>query len=395
MATQERELLETTDLAGLSHEQLLRFYRTMVTSRRIDDREMSLKRQNKVFFQISGAGHEAVGVAVAEHCVSGQDWFYPYYRDRAMMLALGQTALDHLLQAVGAEADPASGGRQMPAHYGDKRFNVPSSSSPTGTQFLQAVGAAEAGFKANRVPGLSGQISPHHENEIVVVCTGDGATSEGEFFESLNTACNLKLPVVYVVQDTGYAISVPIEVQTAGGSISRLVSGFPGLHIVECDGTDVVDTYRAAAEATSLPILAEIIAYGQIAGPDATLHERPAQALQLALKRANLEVDDIDLFEINEAFASVAMWSTHLLGINHEQVNVHGGAVALGQNAPAPVDGRRRAQALGEGPSHGGSLSHLGQEKVGSRVVADPGGVRRQLKARDRRQVGKGGGRKR
>ena len=128
MATQESELLEAVDLAGLSHEQLLRFYRTMVTSRRIDDREISLKRQNKIFFQISGAGHEAVGVAVAEHCVSGQDWFYPYYRDRAMMLSLGQTALDQLLQAVGAEADPASGGRQMPAHFGDKRFNVPTSS---------------------------------------------------------------------------------------------------------------------------------------------------------------------------------------------------------------------------------------------------------------------------
>jgi len=249
MATQEREILETTDLAGLSHEQLLRFYRTMVTSRRIDDREMSLKRQNKVFFQISGAGHEAVGVAVAEHCVSGQDWFYPYYRDRAMMLSLGQTPLDHLLQAVGAEADPASGGRQMPAHFGDKRFNTPSSSSPTGTQFLQAVGAAEAGFKAERIPELAGKITPYHKDEIVVVCTGDGATSEGEFWESLNTACNLKLPVVYVVQDNGYAISVPIEVQTAGGSASRLASGFPGLHIVECDGTDVVDTYRAAAEA--------------------------------------------------------------------------------------------------------------------------------------------------
>lgn len=261
MATQESELLEAVDLAGLSHEQLLRFYRTMVTSRRIDDREISLKRQNKIFFQISGAGHEAVGVAVAEHCVSGQDWFYPYYRDRAMMLSLGQTALDHLLQAVGAEADPASGGRQMPAHFGDKRFNVPTSSSPTGTQFLQAVGAAEAGSKMGVVEGL--ELSPYDSDEVVIVCTGDGATSEGEFWESLNSACNLKLPVVYVVQDNGYAISVPIEVQTAGGSISRLVSGFPGLHIVECDGTDVVDTYRAAAE---------VIAYARDRRGPAMLH---------------------------------------------------------------------------------------------------------------------------
>jgi 2-oxoisovalerate dehydrogenase E1 component len=248
MATKEREILEA-DLAGLSHEQLLSFYRTMVTSRRIDDREISLKRQNKIFFQISGAGHEAIGVAVAAHCIPGHDWFYPYYRDRAMMLSLGQSPLDHLLQAVGAEADPASGGRQMPSHFGDVRFNVPTSSSPTGTQFLQAVGAAEATTKAARIPGLEDRMGPYHADEIVVVCTGDGATSEGEFWESLNSACNLRLPLVYVVQDNGYAISVPIEVQTAGGSISQLVSGFPGLHIVECDGTDLLDSYRAADEA--------------------------------------------------------------------------------------------------------------------------------------------------
>lgn len=249
MATQEREIVASVDLAGLTHEQLLRCYRTMVTSRRVDDREISLKRQNKIFFQISGAGHEAVGVAVAEHCEGTRDWFYPYYRDRAMMLSLGQTALDHLLQAVGGVADPASGGRQMPAHFGDVRFNTPTSSSPTGTQFLQAVGSAEAGTKVPVVEGLREHIDRFAEDEVVIVCTGDGATSEGEFWESMNTACNLKLPVVYVVQDNGYAISVPIEVQTAGGSISQLVSGFPGLHIVECDGTDIVDTYRAAGEA--------------------------------------------------------------------------------------------------------------------------------------------------
>ena len=251
MATQEREVLRTTDLAGLTHEQLLRFYRTMLTSRHIDDREISLKRQNKIYFQISGAGHEAIGVAVAEHCKSAHDWFFPYYRDRAMMLALGQTALDHLLQAVGAEADPASGGRQMPAHFGDVRFNIPTSSSPTGTQFLQAVGAAEAGVKIARIEGLRDLIQRFEDDEIIVVCTGDGATSEGEFWESLNTACNLRLPVVYVVEDNGYAISVPIEVQTAGGSVSKLASSFPGLHIVECDGTDLVDSYRTSGEAVA------------------------------------------------------------------------------------------------------------------------------------------------
>ncbi len=249
MATQEKEILSPRDLAGLTQEQLLRFYRTMVTSRRIDDREISFKRQNKIFFQISGAGHEAVGVAVAEHLRSGRDWIFPYYRDRALMLALGQSPLDHLLQAVGAQADPASGGRQMPSHFGDVRFNTPTSSSPTGTQFLQAVGAAEAGRKIAATEALRERAGGLAEDEVVIVCTGDGATSEGEFWESLNTACNLGLPVIYVVQDNEYAISVPVEVQTAGGSISRLVRGFPGMLIVECDGTDVVETYRAAGEA--------------------------------------------------------------------------------------------------------------------------------------------------
>ena len=249
MATQEKEALEAHDLAGLSSEQLLRFYRTMVTSRRLDDREISLKRQNKIFFQISSAGHEAIGVAVAEHCKPGHDWFFLYYRDRAVTLALGQKPLDHLLQAVGAEADPSTGGRQMPDHYGDVRYNIPNTSSPTGTQFLQAVGAAEASTKIPSIPGLRERIEKFEDDEIVIVCAGDGATSEGEFWESLNSACNLELPIVYVIEDNGYAISVPVEVQTAGGSISKLVASFPGLHIVECDGTDVVDSYRAAGEA--------------------------------------------------------------------------------------------------------------------------------------------------
>ncbi len=251
MATKEQEVTRTRDLAGLSPEQLLRFYRTMVTSRRIDDREMSLKRQNKIYFQISGAGHEAIGVAMAEHCKSAHDWFYFYYRDRAFSLALGQTPLDHLLQAVAAEADPSSGGRQMPAHYGDVRYNIVSTSSPTGTQFLQAVGSSEAGVRVSRDAHLAATLEGFSDDEIVVVTTGDGTTSEGEFWESLNTACNLKLPMVYVVEDNGYAISVPVEVQTAGGSISRLVAGFPNLEIFECDGTDVVEMYRTAGQAVA------------------------------------------------------------------------------------------------------------------------------------------------
>jgi 2-oxoisovalerate dehydrogenase E1 component len=249
MAPQERQLLASRELRVLTAEQLLRFYRVMLTSRRIDDREIGLKRQNKTFFQISGAGHEAIGVAVAEHCRPGYDWFFLYYRDRAMALSLGQKPLDHFLQAVGAGEDGASGGRQMPSHWGNPKLNIPTSSSPTGTQFLQAVGAAEAGTKIGRVPGLADRIARFEEDEIVIVTSGDGATSEGEFWESLNAACTLGLPIVYVVEDNGYAISVPVEVQTAGGSISNLVSGFPGLHVVGCDGTDLVDSYRAVGEA--------------------------------------------------------------------------------------------------------------------------------------------------
>ncbi len=248
MATDTSEQTRTRDLAGLSAEQLLGFYRTMVTSRFVDDREISLKRQNKIFFQISGAGHEAIGVAVAAHTRPASDWYFLYYRDRALALAVGQTPLDHLLQAVAAEDDPSSGGRQMPAHYGDVRYNIASTSSPTGTQFLQSVGAAEAGLRALHLDELKERVTGFAEDELVVCTTGDGTTSEGEFWEALNTACNLKLPVLFVVEDNGYAISVPVEVQTAGGNVSRLLTGMPDLLIRECDGTDVVDVYRHAGE---------------------------------------------------------------------------------------------------------------------------------------------------
>ena len=236
------------DLAGLTGEHLLAFYRAMVTSRTVDDREIALKRQNKIFFQISGAGHEAIGVGLAEHLDPAKDWFFVYYRDRALALKLGQTPLDHLLQAVGAADDPNSGGRQMPSHFGDARYNIANTSSPTGTQFLQAVGAAEAGMRATRLEGLADHLSSFADDEIVVCTTGDGTTSEGEFWEALNSACNLQLPVLFVVEDNEYAISVPVEVQTAGGSVSKLLTGFPGLEIRECDGTDPVDVYRVGGE---------------------------------------------------------------------------------------------------------------------------------------------------
>ncbi len=249
MATLEQELgagIES-DLPG--RETLRAWYRTMVTARQIDDREARLFKQGKVFFLIAGAGHEAVQVALADLLRPGSDWFYLYYRDRALALALGVNPMEQLLQGMGAEADPASGGRQMPAHFGDTRFNIVAASSPTGTQFLHAVGTAEAGLRATQLPGLRKHVTSFADDEIVVCTTGDGATSEGEFWEAMNTSCNLGLPVLFVVEDNEYAISVPVEVQTAGGSVSRLLTGFPGLKIVECDGTDLVDSHRAAKEA--------------------------------------------------------------------------------------------------------------------------------------------------
>jgi len=252
------ESRKTKTYEGLTREQLVDAYRIMYTSRRIDDREILLKRQQKIFFQISGAGHEAVGVAAGMVLKAGYDWFYPYYRDRALVLTLGATPYEMLLQAVGAAEDPSSGGRQMPSHWAYKRLNVVTQSSPTGTQILQAVGCAEAGVYLHNHPTATRKVEGDyrqfkdvtaHPDEITYVSLGDGTSSEGEFWEALNTAANKKLPVLFVVEDNGYAISVPVEVQTAGGNISRLVSGFPNFHFEEVDGTDPVTSYAAMMRA--------------------------------------------------------------------------------------------------------------------------------------------------
>ncbi|HYW11655.1 MAG TPA: thiamine pyrophosphate-dependent enzyme, partial [Longimicrobium sp.] len=249
MATTTKKKPKAAAGAGLERETLLGFYRTMLLSRRLDDKEIQLKQQNKIFFQISGAGHEGIQVAAAAHARPGYDWFYFYYRDRAFSLGLGMTPLDMLLQAVGAEADPSSGGRQMPSHWGHAALNIVSTSSPTGTQFLNAVGTAEASLRAEKLGEPLAELARVRGDDVVFVTTGDGTTSEGEFWESLNSACNLRVPVVYIVEDNEYAISVPVEVNTAGGSISKLVTGFPGLLIETCDGTDVWESYEAMGRA--------------------------------------------------------------------------------------------------------------------------------------------------
>jgi 2-oxoisovalerate dehydrogenase E1 component len=241
---------------GLSREQLIQAYRLMYTSRRIDDREILLKRQQKIYFQMSGAGHEAIGVAAGLALRPGYDWFYPYYRDRALCLALGVQPYQMFLQGVGAGDDPSSGGRQMPSHWSYPSLHIVTQSSPTGSQILQAVGCAEGGRyfaghpKAADVPAgvtdyrLFKNVG-FQNDEVTYVSLGDGTSSEGEFWEAMNAAALGKLPVIFCVQDNGYAISVPVEVQTAGGSISRLVSGFPNFHFEEVDGTDPVASFAA------------------------------------------------------------------------------------------------------------------------------------------------------
>ncbi len=277
-------------------EELIADLRTALVSRALDEREISLQKQSRAFFHISGAGHEAVLLAFAHHLRAGADWFFPYYRDRALLLALGVTPYEMLLQAVGAAGDPASGGRQMPSHWGSVGKNVVTQSSPTGSQCLPAVGCAEAGRYISRHPGLPGCRST--DQEVTYVSLGEGAVSEGEFWESLNTACTLALPVLYLVADNGYAISVPSRDQSPG-PVAALVSGFPGLDVHQVDGRDYVASRRVAATAVARirhrggPALVHARVtrpYGHSAADDQTKY-RPAEELL-----EEHELDPIRLF---------------------------------------------------------------------------------------------------
>ena len=258
--SERKKTTEVVAKTSLTREELVKFYRLMYLSRRTDDREIVLKRQQKIFFQVSCAGHEALLVAAGMALRPGYDWFFPYYRDRALCLALGNTVEEQLLQAVGAADDPASGGRQMPSHWSNPKLNIVSPSSSTATQCLHAIGCAEAGRYFSHHPDAAAKHDgdyrefkdvKFHGDEVVYVSIGEGSTSQGEFWESLNTASNEKLPVVYVVEDNGYAISTPVEANTPGGNISRLVANFPNFHFAEIDGTDPIASYDAMVEAVA------------------------------------------------------------------------------------------------------------------------------------------------
>ena len=297
--------------SSLTREQLVEFYRLMYLSRRTDDREIVLKRQQKIFFQISCAGHEALLVAAGMALKPGYDWFFPYYRDRAICLTLGNTVEEQLLQAVGAADDTASGGRQMPSHWSSKKLNIVSPSSSTATQCLHAVGCAEAGRFFTKHPEAAKKHEgdyrefkdvTFHGDEVVYVSIGEGSTSQGEFWESLNTASNGKLPVLYVVEDNGYAISTPVEVNTPGGNISKLVANFPNFHFAEIDGTDPIASYNAMVEA---------VAYCRSGKGPALVHGHVIRPYSHSLsddERLYRSVEELDADAARDPISRMQMW---------------------------------------------------------------------------------------
>jgi 2-oxoisovalerate dehydrogenase E1 component len=306
---------EVASTTAMTREQLVEFYRLMYLSRRTDDREIVLKRQQKIFFQISCAGHEALLVAAGMALRPGYDWFFPYYRDRAICLTLGNTVEEQLLQAVGAADDPASGGRQMPSHWSSRKLHIVTPSSATATQCLHAVGCAEAGRYFSRHPDAAGpkpeggwhdyrdyKDVQFHGDEVVYASIGEGSTSQGEFWESLNTASNGKLPVVYVVEDNEYAISTPVEVNTPGGNISKLVANFPNFHFAEIDGTDPLACYAAMTDA---------VAYARAGHGPALVHGHVVRPYSHSLsddERQYRSEEEVQAENARDPIAKMQMW---------------------------------------------------------------------------------------
>ena len=262
--------VQTAVATNSTREQRVRLYRTIYAARRIDDKEILGKRQNKVFFQINGVGHEAIQAAAALVFRPGHDWFFFYYRDRTLAYGLGYTAKEMFLGSVGSVDDPASGGRQMPSHWGHKSLNIFTTSSPTGSQLLQAVGAAEAVLRAEQ-GGVQEQLGIRSD-EVILTTTGDGTCSQGEFWEAVSNAVNLKAPVVFLVEDNGYAISTPTEVQYPGGNIAALLQGYAahGLLILDdVDGCDPVASFEAmkAAHAHALTRRGPALVWAKVIRP--------------------------------------------------------------------------------------------------------------------------------
>ena len=219
----------------LDREQLIRAFRHMVRARKIDEKAIVLYKQNKCHFQIGCAGHEAVQVAAADAMRPGNDWAYPYYRDMAFCAAWGMSDREFLLGVLNKDDDPSSGGRQMPMHYGHKELQIVSQSSPTGTQFLQAVGTAQAlRFREN--------------GGVVYVSAGEGTCAQGDWHEALNWATREKLPVIFLIQDNQFAISVHVSEQHAGG-VEDISQGYKGLTVDTLNGLDYIDSYRAVCAA--------------------------------------------------------------------------------------------------------------------------------------------------
>jgi 2-oxoisovalerate dehydrogenase E1 component len=326
------------DGSGLDRAALLDVFACMVRSRKLDDKEIQLRNQNRIFFQISGAGHEAVLVAAGLVLRPGYDWFHPYYRDRALCLQLGVTPLDMLLAGAGSSDDPSNGGRQMPSHWGSRRLNIVPGSSATATQVLHAVGAAEASVIAARLDDFPDRDARFHGDEVVYTSLGEGATSEGEFWEALNTACSKRLPLVFLVEDNGYAISVPVETQTPGGNVSALLAGFPGLHVATVDGTDFFSSLRAMSEAVAYararegPALVHahvVRPYSHSLSDDERLYKTPAERADEARRDP---IARLTGYLIDSGMATRA----ELAGLTREiEVEIDEAAIAA-MNAPKP-----------------------------------------------------------